>query len=42
MKEKQKIATLNESKPIVVDSLFKKYPNDFIAIRDNSFVIEKG
>ena len=26
--------------PIVVDSLYKKYPNGFIAIKDNSFCVD--
>lgn len=28
--------------PIIVDNLYKKYPNGFVAVRDNSFMIEKG
>jgi ATP-binding cassette subfamily A (ABC1) protein 3 len=31
-----------EVKPILVDNLYKKYPNGYVAIRDNSFIIEKG
>jgi hypothetical protein len=41
-KEKAKIQSGREIKPILVDSLFKKYPNGYIAIKDNSFVVEKG
>lgn len=29
-------------KSIVVNNLYKKYPNGYVAIRDNSFIIEKG
>lgn len=41
-KEKAKIQSGREIKPVLVDSLFKKYPNGYIAIKDNSFVVEKG
>lgn len=42
IKEKAKIANSKETQPIVVDSLYKKYPNGFVAIKDNTFVVEKG
>lgn len=42
VKEKAKIKDSHETKPILVDNLYKKYPNGYIAIRDNSFIIEKG
>lgn len=25
-----------------MNDLYKKYPNGFVAVRDNSFIIEKG
>jgi ABC-type multidrug transport system ATPase subunit len=28
--------------PIVVDSLYKKYPNGFVAVKDNSFCVDAG
>ena len=39
IKEKAKIAQGGARQPIIVDSLYKKYPNGFIAIKDNSFVV---
>ena len=42
LKEKAKIREINQTKPIIVDSLYKKYPNGFVAIRDNSFIVDKG
>lgn len=41
-KEKAKIESSREIKPIVIDSLFKKYANGYVAVKDNSFVVEKG
>jgi hypothetical protein len=42
IKEKEKIKNNIEVQPIIVDNLYKKYPNGFVAVRDNSFMIEKG
>jgi hypothetical protein len=28
--------------PIIVDSLYKKYSNGFVAIKDNSFCVDAG
>lgn len=39
VKEKAKIKDCHETKPILVDNLYKKYPNGYVAIRDNSFII---
>lgn len=41
IKEKAKIAKGNKE-PIIVDSLYKKYPNGFVAVKDNTFVVERG
>lgn len=42
IKQKEKIKNNIEDQPIIVDNLYKKYPNGFVAVRDNSFMIEKG
>ena len=42
IKEKTKIRELKETQPIIVDSLYKKYPNGYVAVRDNSFTVENG
>jgi len=42
IREKAKIRDLKETQPIIVDSLYKKYPNGFVAVRDNSFTVENG
>lgn len=28
--------------PVIVDSLYKKFPNGYVAIKDNSFCVEVG
>jgi hypothetical protein len=28
--------------PIIVDSLYKKFPNGYVGIKDNSFTVEFG
>ena len=33
---------MDHQPPIVIDKLYKKFTNGFVAIKDNSFIVEEG